>query len=90
MSVEGNTASFSFKTENNISKIRLVYNTSGISYDGSTSKTVWEQPEEIAVPQNKTVTLTLPSGTKGFYFELTDDACGVVTTEYVELETAVQ
>ena len=90
VSVEGNTASFSFKTENNISKIRLVYNTSGISYDGSTSKTVWKQPEEITVPQNKTVTLTLPSGTKGFYFELTDDACGVVTTEYVELETAVQ
>ena len=90
VSVDGNTASFSFATKNNISKIRLIYNTSGIRYDGSTSKTVWEQPEDITVPLDKTVSCVLPSGTKGFYFELTDDACGVVTTEYVALETVVQ
>lgn len=85
VTVTDGTASFSYETENTVSKIRLIYNTSGIQYSGSTSATNWAQPVEVSVPADNTVSFTLPTGTKGFYFELTDDACGIVSTEYVEL-----
>ncbi|MBQ4086643.1 MAG: acetylxylan esterase [Clostridia bacterium] len=91
VSLENNTASFRYQSENNISKIRLIYNTSGIVYNSSnsTSATEWAQPVEISVPADGNVSAVLPGGTKGFYFELTDDSCGIISTEYVELENAI-
>jgi len=85
--VENNTASFTYQTEHTISKIRLIYNTSGIKYqNGAYSVTEWAQPVEISVPADGNVSAVLPVGTKGFYFELTDDSCGIVSTEYVEFD----
>ncbi len=89
VTVDNDAASFAYQTGNNISKIRLIYNTSGIVYNGTTSATEWAQPVEIPVPADGNVSAVLPNGTKGFYFELTDDNCGIVSTEYVELENAI-
>ena len=83
-SQKGKTVTFTVEAPAGIEKARVMYNTTGLVYEGGKGVTEWkESPISLKVGKN---TATAPSDAKGFYVEMTDKEGKRRTTEYFEVE----
>lgn len=87
VTVDGSRVTFDYTTKSAVKEIKLVYNEQGLAKVYS-----WESPwkevitgDTLAADSSGTYEFTLPAGTKGFLFQLTDERQNVVSTRYVEL-----